>query len=90
MKNKKDQEKFSLKDQLNLIQIDISQSELMKTSNSINQSPNNNSKPKSAESEDIDFIEFYSILLNSQFSNFYFASCSSLSIFLIFGFCLLQ
>ena len=72
MKNKKELEKSSLKDQLNSTQIDMSQSELMKMSDSVNQSLNNNSKPKSAESEDIDFIEFYSILLNSQFSNFYF------------------
>ncbi len=64
MKNKKDLEKFSLKDQLNSTQIDMSQLELMKTLNLINQFLNNNSKLKLAESEDIDLhrILFHLIL----------------------------
>jgi hypothetical protein len=55
MKNKKELVEFLPKDQLNSIQIDMSQSEHMKTLELINQSLNNNSKPKSAELEDIDF-----------------------------------
>jgi hypothetical protein len=54
MKNKKDQVKSSLKDQLNSTQTDMSQLELMKTSNLINQSLNINSKPKSVELKDFD------------------------------------
>jgi uncharacterized protein YfkK (UPF0435 family) len=71
MKNKKDQERFSLKDQFNSIQIDMFQLELMKTLNLINQSLNNNSKLKSAELEDIDlhrilfYLNIYSITFNN-------------------------
>ena len=54
MKNKKDQAKSSLKSQLSSTPIDTSQSELMRTSESTNQSQNNNSKLKSPELEDID------------------------------------
>lgn len=54
MKNKKDKAKSSLKNQSSSTPIDTSQSEPMKTSESINQSPNNNSKLKSPESEDFD------------------------------------
>jgi hypothetical protein len=61
MKNKKELEKSSLKDQLNSTQIDMSQSELMKMSDSVNQSLNNNSKPKSAESKDFDLNSIYLI-----------------------------
>ena len=64
MRNKKEQEKSSLKDQLNSTQIDMSRLEPTKTLNSTNLSLNNNSKLKSAELEDIDFIEFYFILLD--------------------------
>jgi hypothetical protein len=64
MKNKKDKEKFSLKDQLNSTQIDMFQSELIKTLELINQFLNNNSKLKSAELEDIDLYHtFYFILI---------------------------
>ena len=54
MKNKKDQEKSSLKNQLSSTQIDTSQSELMRTLESTSRSQSNNSKPKSPELEDID------------------------------------
>lgn len=54
MKNKKDKEEYSHKDQFNSIQIDTSQSELMRMLDLINQFLNNNSKHKSVESEDID------------------------------------
>jgi hypothetical protein len=49
MKNKKDKEEFSHKDQLNSTQIDMFQSELMRMLELTNQSQNNNSKLKSAE-----------------------------------------
>ena len=54
MKNKKESEKFSLKDQLNSIQVVMSPSELMKTLLLDNQSPKNNFKPKSVELKDFD------------------------------------
>ena len=54
MKNKKDQEKSPLKDQLNLTQIDMSQLEHTRTLKLINQSLKINSKLKSAESKEID------------------------------------
>lgn len=53
-KNKKDQEKSSLKDQSNSTLIDTSQSEPTKTLELINQFQNNNSKQKFRELEDID------------------------------------
>lgn len=54
MKNKKESEKSSLKDQLNLIQVDMFPLELTKTHSSDNQSLKNNSKPKSVELKDFD------------------------------------
>ncbi len=54
MKNKKELEKFSLKDQLNSIQTDMFQLELIKMLNLINQSQSTNSKPKSAELKDFE------------------------------------
>ncbi len=55
MKNKKGKAEFSVRDQLSSTLTDTSQLEPTKTSDSIIQSQNNNSKTKSAESEDIDF-----------------------------------
>ena len=54
MKNKKDKEKCSLKDQLNSTQTDMLLSEPIKMSDLNNPFPNNNFKLKSAESEDIE------------------------------------
>ena len=56
MKNKKDKEESSLKDQLNSTQIDTYLSEPTKMLESTNQFLNNNSKLKSPESEDFDSI----------------------------------
>ncbi len=67
MKNKKEQEESSLKDQLNSTQIDTFQSEPTKTFESTNPSQNNNSKLKSQESKDSDpfyglsFLSFTSV-----------------------------
>lgn len=69
MKNKKDKEEFSPKDQLSSTPTDMFQLEHMKTSDSINPSPNNNSKTKSVESEDFDlqgillFIQFFFLMI---------------------------
>ena len=65
MKNKKDKAEFSVRDQLSSTLTDTSQLEPTKTSDSIIQSQNNNSKTKSAESEDIDLHE---ILLFAYFA----------------------
>lgn len=59
MKNKKELEKSSLKDQLNSILVDMFPSEPTKTPLLDNQSPKNNSKPKSVELKDIDLCSFY-------------------------------
>lgn len=80
MKNKKDKEKFSLKDQLNSTQIDTFQSELIKTLELINQFLNNNSKLKSAELEDIDLYHpFYLILIILILSKQFILNTKSLS-----------
>ncbi len=67
IKNKKEQAEFSPKDQLSSTPIDMSQSEPMKTLNLTNLSPNNNSKTKSQESEDIDptYILFFNTILHA-------------------------
>ena len=54
MNNKKDKEESSHKNQLNSTPTDMFQLEPTKTLNSTNQSQNNNSKLKSAESKDFD------------------------------------
>ena len=59
MKNKKESEKSSLKDQLNSTQVDMFPSEPTKTPSLDNQSPKNNSKPKSVELKDFDLCSFY-------------------------------
>ena len=66
MKNKKDKEECLLKDPLNSTPTDMLLSEHTKTLESTTLSQNNNSKLKSAESEDIDLFEdifIYSQLL---------------------------
>ena len=76
MKNKKEQEESSLKDQLNSTQIDTSQSEHTKMSSLTNQFQNNNSKLKSQESKDFDHR--YGLL----FLPFLFVFCISRLIFI--------
>ncbi len=65
MKSKKEQAEFSLKDQLSSIPIDTFLSEPMKTFESTNLSQSINSKLKSQESKDSDFVHdllfFYSL-----------------------------
>lgn len=58
MKNKKDKEEYSPKDQSNSTPIDTSQSEPTKMLKSTNPSQNNSSKTKSPESEDSDLYIF--------------------------------
>jgi len=63
MKNKKDWEKSLPKGQFNSTQIDMFQSELTKTSGLINPYLNNNSRMKSAESEEIDLHDILFLFL---------------------------
>lgn len=69
MRNKKEQEKSSPKDQLNSTPIDMFLSEPTKTLESINPSQNNNSKPKSQELKDSDLLHGL-LFLYSRFLSF--------------------